>query len=410
MADLAAIIDQFDLVVGRGDGVLPATDLDPYRRAAAELRQRRGFLGDLLLLAIAGGTGSGKSSLLNAIAGEPVASVSHLRPHTDRPLAWVPAGAGPGILRVLDDLAIERRVPQERFPGLCVLDLPDLDSVSEWHRATVEDLLPRVDVVVWTFDPEKYHDPLLHDEFLRPLAPYAGQFVFVLNQIDRLTPSDAFMVAEDLTATLEEDGFAEPRLFSVAAAPASGPAIGIDALSDHLASQLDVKRLGASKLIEDVAAAARSLGERANVWEGSSVDFDARWDRVRQGAAAGVVPDAGPAAVEDALCRIEDFVAALSVETGGPFGEKLRATFPSVRIEQDVGAAVGAAATEADGLAEVTSKRKRSAAAQSIEDAAAVVLEQRVGVPLRELLRRRAYFGAEVAALGVAAFGAARDL
>ena len=43
-----------DYLVGRGVGVLPAKDLDPYRRAAAEMRQRRGFLGDLLLLAIAG--------------------------------------------------------------------------------------------------------------------------------------------------------------------------------------------------------------------------------------------------------------------------------------------------------------------------------------------------------------------
>jgi GTP-binding protein EngB required for normal cell division len=401
MVDLLGLLDQYDLVVGRGTGVLGDEVLAPHRSAANELRRRRGFLGDLLVLAIAGGTGSGKSSLLNAIAGEPVASVSHLRPHTDRPLAWIPAEAGPGIDKVLDDLGVDDRVRHRAYPGLCILDLPDLDSVSEWHRTTVEDLLPRIDAVIWVFDPEKYHDPVLHEEFLRPLHPYASQFVFVLNQVDRLGGDDALIVAEDLMATLEEDGYVEPRVFSVAAAPPSGPPGGMEALTEHLAGELDAKRVGAAKLVEDVGAAARHLGDLGNVWRGTSVDFVSRWDRVKEGAAAGLAPVSGPAGIEDALCRVEDFIAAVSVETGGPFGTLVRATFPPERVEDGVAAAASAAAAVAPESPERGSKRKRAAAARTVEEAGAGVLEERIGRPLRELLWNRAVFGAEVAALGI---------
>jgi hypothetical protein len=252
------------------------------------------------------------------------------------------------------------------------------------------------------FDPEKYHDPVLHDEFLRPLLPYAAQFRFVLNQVDRLDGDDALMVAEDLTATLEEGGYVEPRLFSVAAAPTSGPPTGIDALSAHLADELDGKRLVAAKLVGDLGSAARHLGNLANVWRGASVDFASRWERVKEGAAAGLPPAAGPAGVEDALCRVEDFIAAVSVETGGPFGTLLRATFPSERVEESITAASASAAAAASQAPERASKRKRAGAAKTVEEAAAGAIEARIGEPLRELLSKRAVFGAEVAALGVA--------
>ena len=51
--------------------------------------------------------------------------------------------------------------------NVAVLDLPDMDSVERTHRERVEELLPRVDAVAWVTDPEKYHDAVLHDDFLR---------------------------------------------------------------------------------------------------------------------------------------------------------------------------------------------------------------------------------------------------
>jgi len=95
------------------------------------------------------------------------------------------ARCGP-TLRLLDRLGIAERVEQDQFPGLALLDATDVDSIELGHRAQVEALLPRIDAVIWVLDPDKYADPLLHEEFIRPLADSADQFLFVLNQVDRL--------------------------------------------------------------------------------------------------------------------------------------------------------------------------------------------------------------------------------
>jgi hypothetical protein len=64
-------------------------------RAASGVRsgvaERSGFPTDLYVLALAGGTGVGKSSLLNALAGEPISPAGVMRPTTSEPTAWVPA-------------------------------------------------------------------------------------------------------------------------------------------------------------------------------------------------------------------------------------------------------------------------------------------------------------------------------
>ena len=49
-----------------------------------------GFPGDAYVLALVGGTGVGKSSLLNALAGGDVSPASARRPTTSEPIAWVP--------------------------------------------------------------------------------------------------------------------------------------------------------------------------------------------------------------------------------------------------------------------------------------------------------------------------------
>jgi|AMFO01.1.fsa_nt_gi Predicted GTPase len=275
MPDVPELLDRLDLVVARAEGVVP----DAVRsRAAAEarrLRRRRGFLGDTFVMAIAGGTGSGKSSLLNAIAGEELASVSPVRPHTDAPLAWIPDGTDPAIGRLLDDLGVADRRRNDRLPGVALVDLPDMDSVAGWHRTVVEDLLPRVDAVLWVFDPVKYHDAILHEEFLAPVSGHGRRLVFVLNQTDRLDPGDVDRVRDHLLTILHADGYREPTLL-LTAVPPQGPAEGIEALRDHLARRLDAKRVALTALAGDVHAAARLLARAAGVWERTGVDFERR--------------------------------------------------------------------------------------------------------------------------------------
>ena len=56
-------------------------------RALADGSGSGGFPGELYVLALAGGTGVGKSSVLNALAGEAVSQVRAVRPTTEQPLA-----------------------------------------------------------------------------------------------------------------------------------------------------------------------------------------------------------------------------------------------------------------------------------------------------------------------------------
>jgi len=273
MQSLVETLDLLDLAIGRARGVVPDDVLDGVATTAAHIRSRRGFLGDVLVLALAGGTGSGKSSILNALAGAEITSVSPLRPHTDRPLAWVPGDAFVDIRPLLDELGVEDRAVNDQLPGLVVVDLPDMDSIAEWHRHTVDQLLPRVDAVLWVFDPIKYHDPVLHAGFLGPLAAYHRQFIFVLNQMDTLDPDDRALVQSHLVSILQDDGYPAPRVIATAAAPETGSQIGIEDLIKHIDHRLDVKIAALTKIAQDLLSAAASLAEPEGLWEGWRTGF-----------------------------------------------------------------------------------------------------------------------------------------
>ena len=184
MRDVPELLDAIDLVIARGHGVVSRAILQTADQLAGEIRERRGFLGETLVLAVAGGTGTGKSSLVNALAGEVITSVSVLRPHTDEPFAVIPENPEPAVTVLLDTLGIAYRHEHAAFTRTAIIDLPDLDSIADWHRERVEDLIPRVDGVIWLFDPDKYRDPIVHDQFLSQLAEHRSQFIFALNKID----------------------------------------------------------------------------------------------------------------------------------------------------------------------------------------------------------------------------------
>ncbi|HWM36858.1 MAG TPA: GTPase, partial [Streptomyces sp.] len=177
-------------------------------------------------VAIAGATGSGKSSLFNALAGTRLSQAGMRRPTTATPVAcsWEVPGAGPAD-GLLDRLAIPtstRRLmrpesdwrgriddaARHELEGLVLIDLPDHDSAAEGHREQVDRLLRLVDAVVWVVDPEKYADAVLHERYLRPLAGYAEVTFIVLNQTDRLPGEAKDAVLNDLRRLLDEDGMA----------------------------------------------------------------------------------------------------------------------------------------------------------------------------------------------------------
>jgi len=324
--DLQAALDAFDRVIAAADGLVDPATLDPVAHTVRSVRDRAGYLGDTLVAAVAGGTGSGKSSLINALAGEVVTESGGMRPTTGIPVAWIPANPEPGLVRLLDDLGVENRVGQDLHPWLALLDLPDTDSVVVDHRHTVEQLLPRVDLVLWVIDPEKYQDRLLHEGYVRRLAAYHRQFVFVLNQIDRLDQDTIDTMVTDLRASLIADGIPEPLIVTVAADPTAGPPIGIEELIGTLEKTVDVKQTVYEKLATDLGEAARQLSAAPDLSGG--VGFGPRWDEARLVAAERL-------AIGDRRgceAHLSGFLADLADEVGGGAGASLREEVGSAEI------------------------------------------------------------------------------
>jgi GTP-binding protein EngB required for normal cell division len=388
MTDIVAVIDGLDLVIALADGHVHPDDVSGARQRAAAVRARHGHLGRTLVIALVGGTGSGKSSLLNALAGHPIAEVSAVRPTTTEPLAWIPVDVEPSLPQLLDRLGVERRVEQERFPGLAVVDLTDIDSIAPDHRRRVEELLPEVDALIWVLDPVKYRDVTLHREFIAPLADSGEQFLFILNKVDLLDDAQLRSVLDDLRAALAEDGISRPKLFPLAADPEAGDRVGVDRLADHLRDRMDSKRIHLAAVLSDVRRAARTLADSAGVRRGGSLAFEERWGALVEASAAALALSGGSrGVVEEVLCGIEDFVGHLSAEAAGPFGMRLRHRFPPARLEAEVRGILG-------DLGGVSDAGRASAIA-------AGGLQERIGGPLREIVWERASLAATVAGLVV---------
>lgn len=194
--------------------------LDGAGELLERVGDRRRLSADHTVVALAGATGSGKSSLFNALTGLELSRIGVRRPTTSAPVAcaWDPQGA----TGLLDRLGI---APKARFArhsalddgaeraadgpaGLVLLDLPDHDSAAVGHRDQVDRVLKLVDVIVWVLDPEKYADAALHERYLRPLAGHADVTLVVLNQTDRLPEEAVAQVLDDLRRLLDDDGLA----------------------------------------------------------------------------------------------------------------------------------------------------------------------------------------------------------
>ncbi|TNH30451.1 ABC transporter [Micromonospora orduensis] len=249
------------------DGLLPDAELVPAHTLVERAGTRLALSRDHTVVALAGATGSGKSSLFNALAQLELSPVGVRRPTTGVTHACV-WGPLEGANRLLDWTGV---LPRHRFVresaldaddetalhGLILLDLPDFDSVQRSHRLEVDRLLGLVDQVVWVVDPQKYADRVIHDSYLREFHRHRDVTLVVLNQADRLPPSELPRVLDDLRRLLDSDGLTGvPLLATTAIDPA-----GMVGLRSALERTVAERQAALRRLAGDVDSVVAGLDE-----------------------------------------------------------------------------------------------------------------------------------------------------
>ncbi len=213
------------------------------------------------VVALAGGTGGGKSSLFNYLAGADFSAVGVTRPVTRDPHAcvWGATGSGP----LLEWLGVPRRYRYARgseldggetsLNGLVLLDLPDHDSVVGEASDQVGKLIGMADLMVWVLDPQKYADASVHRNYLVPLASHSEVIAVVLNQADLLSAEEVEECASDLRRLLDSEGLHDASLLVTSAVTGAG----VDQLRKLLTETVYERSAVAARLsadLDDVAA------------------------------------------------------------------------------------------------------------------------------------------------------------
>lgn len=280
-----ALAEAAELSAGRAEPEI----VDVAAGVAARASKRLAFSGDWTVVALAGATGSGKSSLFNAITGTQLATTGVRRPTTAETMAAVWGTDMPHDL--LDWLDVGRRqlipAPRNDYANLVLLDLPDHDSTEESHRMQVDRLVELVDMMVWVVDPQKYADAALHHGYLRPLAQHAEVMLILLNQTDRLSPAEVDRCLTDLRRLTREDGLRDVEILGASAATGDG----VPQLGGRILAAVKAKRMAAARLAADVREAATRLAGELGATEPSALDRRVGRDLTESlvGAAGGEV-------------------------------------------------------------------------------------------------------------------------
>ena len=159
-----------------------------------------------LIVAFIGGTGVGKSSLLNRLAGQSIAKAGVERPtsrevtlyhHQSLQLQHVPGSLPLAKTRISQH-------DNSQNTHIVWIDMPDFDSVEQTNKALVFEWLPHIDVLIYVVSPERYRD----NKAWQLLQAEGGKhaWLFVMNQWDRAVTSQL----EDFKQQLSTSSFADP--------------------------------------------------------------------------------------------------------------------------------------------------------------------------------------------------------
>ena len=211
-----------------------------------------------LKLILLGGSGVGKSTLINALAGREISSTSHLtRAHTAGFVIythhtwrqWTLAELAPSWPHELLEVCERIEHDHSGLKEIWIIDAPDIDTVNSAHRIRTLTALSEADLPMVVTSPQKYRD----ESYMRILSSIDKRrsVVFIMNQLDTVWPEQREELMFDAQMFSDEIGFdqvtwigvdaKEDRVQSISDALSHHTLVGIQAIRTLLESHLDDK-------------------------------------------------------------------------------------------------------------------------------------------------------------------------
>lgn len=194
------------------------------RKRIDSLKYKQGM--PCLWVVFLGGTGTGKSTLFNALCGAALSETGVERPKTCGPILYAPKGCpvenrfplpgmelcketgeGSGLKAAAGSagrLVILEHARRE-FSHLILADTPDLDSVELDNRQVAEDFFLFSDAVIFVTSQEKYADEVPHRFLLRILKGQRPFFVLFNKAEEGAMPEDFLSTINEAALSHEKD-------------------------------------------------------------------------------------------------------------------------------------------------------------------------------------------------------------
>ncbi|MFI3155120.1 MAG: 50S ribosome-binding GTPase [Methylococcaceae bacterium] len=239
-----------------------------------------------LIVAFMGGTGVGKSTLLNRLAGKAVARAGVERPtsrevtlfhHHSVAIKHLPEQLPLAQIKIAEH-------DDESRKNVIWIDMPDFDSTEQNNKHQVLEWLPHIDVLIYVVSPERYRDEKAWCLLLAEGGRHA--WLFVLNQWDRGQTEQY----EDFKQQLHKAGFAEPIIFKTACteSPQADEFAALEATisslaTEHIVEQLEQRssQIKKDELKQNLQDAGRLLSSVA-VFEQLPALWQQQWQRTSQ--------------------------------------------------------------------------------------------------------------------------------
>jgi len=239
-----------------------------------------------LIVAFMGGTGVGKSSLLNRLAGKAIARAGIVRPTSREVTLYHHHSVA--IKHLPEQLPLAQiktsEHDNESRKNVIWIDMPDFDSTEQSNKRQVLEWLPHIDVLIYVVSPERYRD----EKAWRLLLAEGGRhaWLFVLNQWDRGQTEQY----EDFKQQLHKAGFTDPVIFKTIC----GESLQADEFvqlestisslaTEHIVAQLEQRssQIKKDELRQNLQGTRRLLGS-ASAFQQLPTLWQEQWQRSAQ--------------------------------------------------------------------------------------------------------------------------------